>query len=175
MDKAYFHKRKEEKNNKFFIVIKIFCFYRKLSGKTYFLILKDFEDFIKIYVKEFWRQKEREKIWNYLSIYFFLLSSRLRCLLRQLQRGEISAELLQKNLHYAARVLEAVFIDETKWVIFLIYFMLKRKNKKIFNYLYYYFQLLFFPYSVSNFSKMHQKKRKENEIYTETSNMLIFW
>ncbi|XP_052563690.1 dual specificity calcium/calmodulin-dependent 3',5'-cyclic nucleotide phosphodiesterase 1-like isoform X6 [Culex pipiens pallens] len=39
---------------------------------------------------------------------------RLRCLLRQLQRGEISAELLQKNLHYAARVLEAVFIDETK-------------------------------------------------------------
>ncbi|XP_050084056.1 dual specificity calcium/calmodulin-dependent 3',5'-cyclic nucleotide phosphodiesterase 1-like isoform X1 [Anopheles aquasalis] len=38
---------------------------------------------------------------------------RLRCLLRQLQRGEISAELLQKNLHYAARVLEAVFIDET--------------------------------------------------------------
>ncbi|XP_033606837.1 calcium/calmodulin-dependent 3',5'-cyclic nucleotide phosphodiesterase 1A isoform X3 [Cryptotermes secundus] len=41
---------------------------------------------------------------------------RLRCLLRQLQRGEISAELLQKNLHYAARVLEAVFIDETKRV-----------------------------------------------------------
>ncbi|XP_024937455.1 calcium/calmodulin-dependent 3',5'-cyclic nucleotide phosphodiesterase 1 isoform X2 [Cephus cinctus] len=39
---------------------------------------------------------------------------RLRCLLRQLQRGEISAELLQRNLHYAARVLEAVFIDETK-------------------------------------------------------------
>ncbi|XP_063236585.1 dual specificity calcium/calmodulin-dependent 3',5'-cyclic nucleotide phosphodiesterase 1-like isoform X2 [Bacillus rossius redtenbacheri] len=39
---------------------------------------------------------------------------RLRSLLRQLRRGEISAELLQKNLHYAARVLEAVFIDETK-------------------------------------------------------------
>ncbi|XP_037040128.1 calcium/calmodulin-dependent 3',5'-cyclic nucleotide phosphodiesterase 1-like isoform X4 [Bradysia coprophila] len=38
---------------------------------------------------------------------------RLRCLLRQLQRGEISADTLQKNLHYAARVLEAVFIDET--------------------------------------------------------------
>ncbi|XP_055375877.1 dual specificity calcium/calmodulin-dependent 3',5'-cyclic nucleotide phosphodiesterase 1-like [Condylostylus longicornis] len=38
---------------------------------------------------------------------------RLRCLLRLLQRGEISAEVLQKNLHYAARVLEAVFIDET--------------------------------------------------------------
>ncbi|XP_060821830.1 dual specificity calcium/calmodulin-dependent 3',5'-cyclic nucleotide phosphodiesterase 1-like isoform X2 [Bombus pascuorum] len=39
---------------------------------------------------------------------------RLRCLLRQLQHGEISAELLQRNLHYAARVLEAVFLDETK-------------------------------------------------------------
>ncbi|XP_026297206.1 calcium/calmodulin-dependent 3',5'-cyclic nucleotide phosphodiesterase 1C isoform X2 [Apis mellifera] len=38
---------------------------------------------------------------------------RLRCLLRQLQHGEISAELLQRNLHYAARVLEAVFLDET--------------------------------------------------------------
>ncbi|XP_032452834.1 calcium/calmodulin-dependent 3',5'-cyclic nucleotide phosphodiesterase 1 isoform X10 [Nasonia vitripennis] len=39
---------------------------------------------------------------------------RLRCLLRKLQHGEISADLLQRNLHYAARVLEAVFIDETK-------------------------------------------------------------
>lgn len=39
---------------------------------------------------------------------------RLRCLLRQLQHGEISAELLQRNLLYAARVLEAVFLDETK-------------------------------------------------------------
>ncbi|CAH0726160.1 unnamed protein product, partial [Brenthis ino] len=39
---------------------------------------------------------------------------RLRYLLRQLNRGEIPAETLQKNLHYAARVLEAVYIDETK-------------------------------------------------------------
>ncbi|XP_015520220.1 calcium/calmodulin-dependent 3',5'-cyclic nucleotide phosphodiesterase 1 isoform X2 [Neodiprion lecontei] len=39
---------------------------------------------------------------------------RLRCLLKQLQHGEISAELLQQNLNYAARVLEAVFIDETR-------------------------------------------------------------
>ncbi|KOX72593.1 Calcium/calmodulin-dependent 3',5'-cyclic nucleotide phosphodiesterase 1C [Melipona quadrifasciata] len=43
-----------------------------------------------------------------------LVSQTLRCLLRQLQHGEISAELLQRNLHYAARVLEAVFLDETK-------------------------------------------------------------
>ncbi|KAG6801740.1 hypothetical protein HZU73_02972 [Apis mellifera caucasica] len=41
---------------------------------------------------------------------------RLRCLLRQLQHGEISAELLQRNLHYAARVLEAVFLDETNYM-----------------------------------------------------------
>ncbi|XP_063838396.1 dual specificity calcium/calmodulin-dependent 3',5'-cyclic nucleotide phosphodiesterase 1 isoform X2 [Ostrinia nubilalis] len=39
---------------------------------------------------------------------------RLRYLLRQLNRGEISAETLQKNLQYAAKVLEAVYIDETK-------------------------------------------------------------
>ncbi|XP_052125077.1 uncharacterized protein LOC127749724 isoform X7 [Frankliniella occidentalis] len=39
---------------------------------------------------------------------------RLRCLLRQLQLGQVSADLLQSNLLYAARVLEAVFIDETK-------------------------------------------------------------
>lgn len=47
-------------------------------------------------------------------IFFIFYLYRLRCLLRQLQRGEVSAESLQKNLHYAARVLEAVFIDETK-------------------------------------------------------------
>ncbi|XP_052747239.1 dual specificity calcium/calmodulin-dependent 3',5'-cyclic nucleotide phosphodiesterase 1 isoform X5 [Bicyclus anynana] len=39
---------------------------------------------------------------------------RLRYLLRQLNRGEIPAETLQKNLQYAAKVLEAVYIDETK-------------------------------------------------------------
>lgn len=39
---------------------------------------------------------------------------RLRCLLKLLQRGDVSAEILQKNLHYAARVLEALYIDETK-------------------------------------------------------------
>ncbi|XP_050362034.1 dual specificity calcium/calmodulin-dependent 3',5'-cyclic nucleotide phosphodiesterase 1 [Nymphalis io] len=39
---------------------------------------------------------------------------RLRYLLRQLNRGEIPAETLQRNLQYAAKVLEAVYIDETK-------------------------------------------------------------
>ncbi|GLG95987.1 Calcium/calmodulin-dependent 3',5'-cyclic nucleotide phosphodiesterase 1 [Gryllus bimaculatus] len=39
---------------------------------------------------------------------------RLRCLLRQLEKGQVPAEVLQQNLMYATRVLEAVFIDETK-------------------------------------------------------------
>ncbi|KAF4522799.1 hypothetical protein B566_EDAN014843, partial [Ephemera danica] len=39
---------------------------------------------------------------------------RLRCLLRQLHRGEVSVDLLRRNLQYAARVLEAVYIDEAK-------------------------------------------------------------
>ncbi|XP_055298808.1 dual specificity calcium/calmodulin-dependent 3',5'-cyclic nucleotide phosphodiesterase 1-like isoform X1 [Sitodiplosis mosellana] len=45
-------------------------------------------------------------------------SARLRCILKLLQRcsGDVSAEILQKNLHYAARVLEALYIDETKSV-----------------------------------------------------------
>lgn len=46
----------------------------------------------------------------------FRFVHRLRYLLRQLNRGEISAETLQKNLQYAAKVLEAVYIDETKYV-----------------------------------------------------------
>ncbi|CAF4787072.1 unnamed protein product [Pieris macdunnoughi] len=39
---------------------------------------------------------------------------RLRYLLRQINRGEIPVETLQKNIQYAAKVLEAVYIDETK-------------------------------------------------------------
>ncbi|XP_044012728.1 calcium/calmodulin-dependent 3',5'-cyclic nucleotide phosphodiesterase 1-like isoform X2 [Aphidius gifuensis] len=39
---------------------------------------------------------------------------RLRCLLRHLQRGEVSADTLQRNLHFAARVLEVVLSDKTK-------------------------------------------------------------
>ena len=50
----------------------------------------------------------------YVCMFVCLFVFRLRCLLRQLQKGEISAELLQKNLRYAAKVLEAVFIDEAK-------------------------------------------------------------
>ncbi|XP_049317042.1 dual specificity calcium/calmodulin-dependent 3',5'-cyclic nucleotide phosphodiesterase 1 isoform X3 [Bactrocera dorsalis] len=38
---------------------------------------------------------------------------RLRCLLHLLNTGDISNDVLQRNLHYAARVLEAVFLDES--------------------------------------------------------------
>ncbi|KAL5237763.1 hypothetical protein ACI65C_005173 [Semiaphis heraclei] len=37
---------------------------------------------------------------------------RLRCLLRHLTKGEISAEILHKNLFFAAKVLESAFLDE---------------------------------------------------------------
>ncbi|XP_069814561.1 dual specificity calcium/calmodulin-dependent 3',5'-cyclic nucleotide phosphodiesterase 1C isoform X2 [Dendropsophus ebraccatus] len=40
-------------------------------------------------------------------------SQRLRCLVKQLERGEASVVDLKKNLEYAATVLESVYIDET--------------------------------------------------------------
>uniref|UniRef100_A0A8C9VLJ4 Phosphodiesterase n=1 Tax=Scleropages formosus TaxID=113540 RepID=A0A8C9VLJ4_SCLFO len=39
---------------------------------------------------------------------------RLRCLLKQLERGEVNVPDLKKNIEYAASVLEAVYIDETR-------------------------------------------------------------
>ncbi|KAM3929766.1 dual specificity calcium/calmodulin-dependent 3',5'-cyclic nucleotide phosphodiesterase 1C isoform 7-T7 [Leptodactylus fuscus] len=41
-------------------------------------------------------------------------SIRLRCLVKQLERGEASVVDLKKNLEYAATVLESVYIDETR-------------------------------------------------------------
>uniref|UniRef100_F6VQE6 Phosphodiesterase n=1 Tax=Callithrix jacchus TaxID=9483 RepID=F6VQE6_CALJA len=45
-------------------------------------------------------------------IYFYF--SRLRSLVKQLERGEASVVDLKKNLEYAATVLESVYIDETR-------------------------------------------------------------
>ncbi|XP_067843780.1 dual specificity calcium/calmodulin-dependent 3',5'-cyclic nucleotide phosphodiesterase 1A isoform X2 [Heptranchias perlo] len=39
---------------------------------------------------------------------------RLRCLVKQLEKGEINVTVLKKNIEYAASVLEAVYIDETR-------------------------------------------------------------
>ncbi|KAM6396938.1 dual specificity calcium/calmodulin-dependent 3',5'-cyclic nucleotide phosphodiesterase 1A isoform 6-T13 [Pluvialis apricaria] len=42
------------------------------------------------------------------------LGTRLRCLVKQLEKGDINVVDLKKNIEYAASVLEAVYIDETR-------------------------------------------------------------
>ncbi|XP_041849016.1 calcium/calmodulin-dependent 3',5'-cyclic nucleotide phosphodiesterase 1A isoform X2 [Melanotaenia boesemani] len=44
-------------------------------------------------------------------------SQRLRCLVKQLERGEASLIDLKKNLEYAASVLESVYIEETRRLV----------------------------------------------------------
>ncbi|XP_043931190.1 calcium/calmodulin-dependent 3',5'-cyclic nucleotide phosphodiesterase 1A isoform X2 [Protopterus annectens] len=41
-------------------------------------------------------------------------SEKLRCLVKQLEKGEVNVSELKKNIEYAASVLEAVYIDETR-------------------------------------------------------------
>lgn len=47
-------------------------------------------------------------------IFFFFFPHRLRCLVKQLEKGDINVVDLKKNIEYAASVLEAVYIDETR-------------------------------------------------------------
>ncbi|KAM9188813.1 LOW QUALITY PROTEIN: dual specificity calcium/calmodulin-dependent 3',5'-cyclic nucleotide phosphodiesterase 1A [Mergus octosetaceus] len=42
------------------------------------------------------------------------VSTQLRCLVKQLEKGDINVVDLKKNIEYAASVLEAVYIDETR-------------------------------------------------------------
>uniref|UniRef100_A0A8C1GQU5 Phosphodiesterase n=1 Tax=Cyprinus carpio TaxID=7962 RepID=A0A8C1GQU5_CYPCA len=42
------------------------------------------------------------------------MKSELRCLVKQLDKGEVNVVDLRKNIEYAASVLEAVYIDETR-------------------------------------------------------------
>ncbi|XP_051879469.1 dual specificity calcium/calmodulin-dependent 3',5'-cyclic nucleotide phosphodiesterase 1A isoform X2 [Pristis pectinata] len=65
---------------------------------------------------EFLKPDNPEKMWirlqglqNYKNT-----SQRLRCLVKQLEKGEINVTDLKKNIEYAASVLEAVYIDETR-------------------------------------------------------------
>ncbi|KAG5841646.1 hypothetical protein ANANG_G00168850 [Anguilla anguilla] len=44
-------------------------------------------------------------------------SQRLRCLVKQLDRGEASLVDLKKNLEYASTVLESVYIEETRRLV----------------------------------------------------------
>ncbi|XP_040911179.1 calcium/calmodulin-dependent 3',5'-cyclic nucleotide phosphodiesterase 1A isoform X2 [Toxotes jaculatrix] len=45
------------------------------------------------------------------------MAIRLRCLVKQLERGEASLTDLKKNLEYAASVLESVYIEETRRLV----------------------------------------------------------
>uniref|UniRef100_A0A8C1SKH5 Phosphodiesterase n=1 Tax=Cyprinus carpio TaxID=7962 RepID=A0A8C1SKH5_CYPCA len=52
---------------------------------------------------------------NSLTLKLLLfVSFRLRCLVKQLDKGEVNVVDLRKNIEYAASVLEAVYIDETR-------------------------------------------------------------
>ncbi|XP_016430898.1 calcium/calmodulin-dependent 3',5'-cyclic nucleotide phosphodiesterase 1C-like isoform X2 [Sinocyclocheilus rhinocerous] len=60
-----------------------------------------------------------EKIWLRLRGLrkYKKTSQRLRCLVKQLERGEVSLVDLKKNLEYAATVLESVYIEETRRLV----------------------------------------------------------
>ncbi|XP_030772499.1 calcium/calmodulin-dependent 3',5'-cyclic nucleotide phosphodiesterase 1A isoform X1 [Rhinopithecus roxellana] len=51
--------------------------------------------------------EQTEKMWQRLK-------GILRCLVKQLERGDVNIVDLKKNIEYAASVLEAVYIDETR-------------------------------------------------------------
>uniref|UniRef100_A0A671WQC8 Phosphodiesterase n=1 Tax=Sparus aurata TaxID=8175 RepID=A0A671WQC8_SPAAU len=49
-----------------------------------------------------------------MLILMWLVCCRLRCLIKQLEKGEASVVDLKKNLEYAASVLESLYIEETR-------------------------------------------------------------
>ncbi|XP_059503170.1 dual specificity calcium/calmodulin-dependent 3',5'-cyclic nucleotide phosphodiesterase 1A isoform X1 [Stegostoma tigrinum] len=65
---------------------------------------------------EFLKPDHPEKMWIRLQGIqkYKSTSQRLRCLVKQLEKGEINVTDLKKNIEYAASVLEAVYIDETR-------------------------------------------------------------
>ncbi|XP_067891660.1 dual specificity calcium/calmodulin-dependent 3',5'-cyclic nucleotide phosphodiesterase 1A isoform X2 [Heterodontus francisci] len=65
---------------------------------------------------EFLKPDNPEKMWIRLQGLqkYKNTSQRLRCLVKQLEKGEINVADLKKNIEYAASVLEAVYIDETR-------------------------------------------------------------
>ncbi|XP_064183382.1 dual specificity calcium/calmodulin-dependent 3',5'-cyclic nucleotide phosphodiesterase 1A isoform X2 [Anguilla rostrata] len=62
------------------------------------------------------KTKQTENMWMRLKGMqkYKSTSQRLRCLVKQLERGEVNVLDLKKNIEYAASVLEAVYIDETR-------------------------------------------------------------
>lgn len=49
-----------------------------------------------------------------MLILMWLVYCRLRCLIKQLEKGEASVVDLKKNLEYAASVLESLYTEETR-------------------------------------------------------------
>ncbi|XP_043920784.1 calcium/calmodulin-dependent 3',5'-cyclic nucleotide phosphodiesterase 1C-like isoform X2 [Protopterus annectens] len=76
---------------------------------------KEIEEFESNSLK-YLQPEQIEKIWLRLRGLrkYKKTSQRLRCLVKQLERGEASVADLKKNLEYAATVLESVYIDETR-------------------------------------------------------------
>ncbi|XP_035630125.1 dual specificity calcium/calmodulin-dependent 3',5'-cyclic nucleotide phosphodiesterase 1C-like [Oncorhynchus keta] len=62
------------------------------------------------------KTEQTEKMWMRLKGMqkYKNTSQRLRCLVKQLDKGEVNVVDLRKNIEYAASVLEAVYIDETR-------------------------------------------------------------
>ncbi|KAI5608766.1 calcium/calmodulin-dependent 3',5'-cyclic nucleotide phosphodiesterase 1A-like [Silurus asotus] len=79
---------------------------------------KEIEDFENNSLK-YLQPEQIEKIWLRLRGLrkYKKTSQRLRCLVKQLERGEASVVDLKKNLEYAASVLESVYIEETRRLV----------------------------------------------------------
>uniref|UniRef100_A0A671MT53 Phosphodiesterase n=1 Tax=Sinocyclocheilus anshuiensis TaxID=1608454 RepID=A0A671MT53_9TELE len=79
---------------------------------------KEIEDFENNSLK-YLQADQIEKIWLRLRGLrkYKKTSQRLRCLVKQLERGEASVVDLKKNLEYAASVLESVYIEETRRLV----------------------------------------------------------
>ncbi|XP_029110903.1 calcium/calmodulin-dependent 3',5'-cyclic nucleotide phosphodiesterase 1C-like isoform X2 [Scleropages formosus] len=79
---------------------------------------KEIEDFENNSLKHL-LPEQIEKIWLRLRGLrkYKKTSQRLRCLVKQLERGEASVADLKKNLEYAASVLETVYIEETRRLV----------------------------------------------------------
>ncbi|XP_035383691.1 calcium/calmodulin-dependent 3',5'-cyclic nucleotide phosphodiesterase 1C [Electrophorus electricus] len=79
---------------------------------------KEIEEFESTSLK-YLQPDQIEKIWLRLRGLrkYKKTSQRLRCLVKQLERGEASLVDLKKNLEYAASVLESVYIEETRRLV----------------------------------------------------------
>ncbi|XP_068425684.1 dual specificity calcium/calmodulin-dependent 3',5'-cyclic nucleotide phosphodiesterase 1C isoform X5 [Clinocottus analis] len=79
---------------------------------------KEIEEFESTSLK-YLQPEQIEKIWLRLRGLrkYKKTSQRLRCLVKQLERGEASLTDLKKNLEYAASVLESVYIEETRRLV----------------------------------------------------------